>query len=229
MPKSELEKAKEDGLVVGLPEDGSEIENPDEQVAEPEAAKPAKPERDLAAEFDAMQRELARLQGENAALRTPKPKVVQQPEPDWEDLLFTDPKAAVSLIKKTIRDELTSELTTTYKRDQGEKAFWDDFYKAHDDLKDDDDLVRATLNKNLSDLADLPVKKAAEKLAELTRERIMRYTGNNPKGGKKAVTEGAGQPTKGKVEPEKPKVVTLSDIIRARRAKRNGGGKAATA
>lgn len=222
--KTPLEQAQEDGLITGQLEDGQVIkveeeEEEDEQQAVKKDEPPVKKERDLAAEFDALQQKLARLEGENAALRAPKQPAQKPQEPDWEELLFTDPKNAVALIKKSIRDELTNELTTTYKKDQGEKQFWDDFYKDHGDLKDDDDLVRTTLNKHLGELADLPVKKASEKLAELTRDRIMRYT-NTTKGGKKAVTEGAGQPSPVKKAPEPNKVVTLSDIIKARRAKR---------
>ena len=186
----------------------------------PAAVAPPAEEPEWKKELAAMQQKLARLEGENAALRQPKAKPAPVQEPDWEELLFTDTKQAVSLLKKSIRDEITSELTSTYKRDQGERDFWGDFYKSNDDLKADDDLVKATLQKHLAELADLPVAKASERLAELTRERIMRYTGQAPKGGKKAVTEGAGQPTPGKKAPEPQKAVTLSDIIRARRAKR---------
>jgi hypothetical protein len=226
MPKSELEKAKEEGLIEGL-KDGQEIDlggndddagGEDDKTDPPAAKKEEEPE--WKKELRAMEQKLARLEGENAALRAPKAPPKKEEEPDWEELLFTDPKQAVSLLKKTIREEITSEVTSAYKKDQGERDFWGSFYKEHDDLKDDDDLVKATLTKHLSELADLPVKKASERLAELTRERIMRYTGQNPKGGKKAVTEGAAPPSPGKKEPEKAKVVTLSDIIRARRAKR---------
>lgn len=220
--ESEIQKAKDDGLIVDLEhgdivaggaDDGGDDTPPKKEV-------PVKKERDLTAELDELRLKLSRTEGELAALRTPKQKPAAPAEPDWEELLFTDPKQAVSLLKKTIRDEVVGEVTNSYKKDQGEKDFWNGFYKANDDLKDDDDLVKATLQKHLGELADMPVSKAAERLAELTRERIMRYTGQTPKGGKKAVTEGAGQPTPGRKAPEPQKAVTLSDIIRARRAKR---------
>lgn len=227
--ESELEQAKKDGLVVDL-EDGQEINlgGGDDNSGEEVAKKPEPtPEPDWKKELRALEQKLARTEGELAALRQPKQKPKAEPEPDWEELLFTDPKQAVALLKKTIRDEVVGEVTSSYKKDQGERDFWGDFYKAHDDLKEDDDIVKATLQKHLGELADLPVKKASERLAELTRERIMRYTGQTPKGGKKAVTEGAGQPTPGRKAPEPQKAVTLSDIIRARRAKRIGKATAA--
>lgn len=214
--------------VVKHPEHGDVIEPEGKGEEQPKAAEPkAKEEPDWKAEFHALQLKLSRLEGETNALKAPKAPAKKAEEPDWEELLFTDPKAAVALIKKTIRDEVIGEVSQSYRKDQGEKEFWGDFYAKNADLKEDDDLVKTTLQKNLGELADLPVAKAAERLAELTRERIMRYTGQAPKGGKKAVTEGAGQPTAGKKAPEPQAALTLSDIIKARRAKRLNKASAA--
>jgi len=227
MPKKVV--VVEDANVVGgMPEDGDVIDlgNDDgNEGAEPNGEKPVvvpkAQEPDWAAELAAVNQKLARLEGENAALRAPKQQAQPAPqEPNWEDLLFTDTNKAVALLKKTVREEITNDLTSQYKRDKGETQFWDDFYKDHDDLKHDDDLVKTTLQSHMSELADLPVKKAAEKLAELTRTRILRYTNGTTPKGKKAVTEGASQPSGGKKVAETPKPLTLSDIIRARREKR---------
>ena len=213
-------------VVGGMPEDGDVIDtgsNDDGEGAEPaKQAAPKVQEPDWAAELAAVNQKLARLEGENAALRQPKQQQ-QQPkaaEPNWEELLFTDTNQAVALLKKNVREEITNELTSQYRRDKGETEFWTDFYKDHDDLKADDDLVRTTLQSHMAELADLPVKKAAAKLAELTRDRILRYTNGTTPKGKKAVTEGASQPSGGKKVEQPSKPLTLSDIIRARKAKR---------
>jgi len=217
----------EDANVVGgMPEDGDVINagNDDgDEGSEPpvQIEKPAKvSEPDWAAELAAVNQKLARLEGENAALRQPKQQQTKAAEPNWEELLFTDTNQAVALLKKNVREEITNELTSQYRRDKGETEFWTDFYKDHDDLKADDDLVRTTLQSHMAELADLPVKKAAAKLAELTRDRILRYTNGTTPKGKKAVTEGASQPSGGKKVEQPSKPLTLSDIIRARKAKR---------
>ena len=187
--------------------------------------KPPKPEK------DDLETRLARLEGENAALRSAilRPQEIkapvreQEPEPDWEKLMYDDPKAFVNTLSGRIAKQVSTELGTKYQKDQGEKEFWGDFYAENDDLRDDRDLVQATLSRNINVLGDLPVSQARKKLADLTRERIMRYTGKRPKKdgeGEKARVEGARSPGAPKKVVEENKVVTLSDIIRNRRANR---------
>lgn len=199
-------------------EDESEVDEKDEEGEK----KPPK---------ESLEERIARLEGENAALRSAitrpqdvkPPKKEEEPEPDWEKMLYDDPKAFVSTLSGRIAKQVSTELGTKYQRDQGEKEFWSDFYSENDDLREDRDLVQATLSSNLNILGDMPVSQARKKLADLTRERIMRYTGKREKKDgeePKARVEGARSPR----APQKPakddKVVTLSDIIRNRRANR---------
>lgn len=189
-------------------------------------------------EKESIETRLARLEGENAALRAglsrPAPEKTPtkepEPEPDWEKLMYDDPKGFVNRVKADVRKEITADLGGQYQKDIGEREFWGEFYSEHEDLKEDKDMVRMVLANNLKDLGDLPVSQAKKRLADLTRERIMRYTGDRKKDdvdkSKKVRVEGAGGPKAPVKTEEDSKVVTLSDIIRARRAKRN---KAATA
>ena len=117
-----------------------------------------------------------------------RPEPAPQPKPkkekrDWEKLMFENTEEGVETLRKDIKEEVTAELRAEYSKVNGEKEFWQDFYTANDDLKKekDDDLVRAVLNKNMAVLGDLPVSEAIKKLGDLTRERILAYTGTNKK------------------------------------------------
>lgn len=212
----------------GFPEHGDEYhEEGEEQGNEGEGEGEKKEEEQ---QKEAPEVTIARLQGELTALRasrnTPEPqkKAEQKPEErDWEKLIFEDTPNAIKMLKEDIRKEITGELRGAYQQDIGEKEFWRDFYESHGDLKDDRDLVQATLGSNMKALQDLPVSEAAKKLADLTRARILRYKGGEveKKNEKKTKVEGSGSPGEKKQAPEAPKILSLGDVIRARRAARN--------
>lgn len=217
-----------------LPEDGEEyhedvtLPDDDDDNNEPEAPKPPVDPRD--AELAALRATVDGLQASINSLRAPAPAPAptpKEPEIDWEDLMFKDPKEYNRLLRENVKKEIANELRGEYQKDQGTKDFWNAFYTDHPDLKGDDDLVKTILNSNLSDLAPMPVKAAGDKLAELTRARILKYTGGKMPAGKKVVTEGAGSPTPPKKETQPNAVVSLSDLLRARRAKRMNKGTAA--
>lgn len=222
--------------VSGIPQDGDIYEEEDDQnldlnqpdddddEGQPEAKKAPVDPRDEA--LAAMRAQIDGLQASIASLRAPAPTPKApdpEPEPDWEDLMFKDPKEYHKRLRQSIEKDIKSELTETYTRDQSTKDFWNAFYTDHADLKGDDDLVRTILQANLAELAPMPVKAAGDKLAELTRSRILKYTGGKIPSGKKAVAEGSGHATPKPVAVEENKVVTLSQLLRARRAKRNKG------
>lgn len=173
----------------------------------------------LQARLDAQAREIEALKRQIPPAQ-PKPvddKKVE--EPDWENLLYKDPKAAMKLHAKMVKDEVTREIEGKYQREKGTEKFWSDFYNKHKDLKDDHDLVNVTLNSNLDTLANVPVAEAMDKLADLTRTRIMRYAGNKPTG-KKVRVEGSDPPQPRRVEVPSDKPSSLSDIIKARKGNR---------
>lgn len=181
---------------------------------------------------ESIEERLARLEGENIALRASvnarpaeKPAApAAEPDPDWEKLMYENPKGFVDTISERIVKRVSADLGGKYTKDQGEKEFWTEFYAENDDLTsaEDKSLVRAVLNENINILGDLPVSQAKKQLADLTRKRIMHYTGKKPKTdkGKKVVVEGAGGPRAPQKVVEKDNVVTLGDLLKARRAKR---------
>lgn len=209
------------------PEHGSSFEEPAAEHEQHDEGRPTpKPDR-----MDQMEAELTRLREENSLIRKaiPPREPARSPEPDpedetdWDTLLFENPKEAFRLHGDKVREQTKKELRTEYQKNQGEDSFWREFYIANDDLREDDDLVKSELNKNLAALADLPVPEAMKKLADLTRTRIMRYTRNaGERRRTRAVTEGANAPM---VAPEstddkEANVLSLGDILRARKERR---------
>lgn len=232
-----MAKKPTDGEILeGFPKDGEVIEPDDPPVAEGEPGKkpaaatpPVDPMQILQDEMKSLRQEQAALRKENQELRTPKQKPQEEPEIDFEKAIFDDPKGTLEAYGRKIRKEITEDLRTQYTRDQNERAFWDSFYKKHSDLGEDRDLVQATLNGNMDALADMRAEDAGDKLADLTRERIMRYTGGKPAPGKKTVVEGAQRPAERPKPPEENTVRSLTDILRQRRESRRASGKAITA
>lgn len=165
------------------------------------------------------ERDLAELR-RNQVPATPKEPKAEPPKTDWKNYLFTNPEEAVAQIKKEAKDETAAEMRSQYERDQGQQRFWEGFYDKHKDLKDDDDLVKLTLNSNLATLANIPVADAMKKLADLTRERILRYSGGARPKGRKAFAEGSGVPSARRAAPVEAEVTSLADVIRARRKNR---------
>jgi hypothetical protein len=153
----------------------------------------------------------------------PKPVSAAPAEPDWDNLIFSKPKEAMALIKKQAKEEAVQEVTARYNQDQGQQRFWNSFYDKYKefDRRLDHDLIQLTLDSNLKDLANIPVDKALDQLAGLTRERILRYAGGKPRGGKKAVVEGAEAPSPRSAPREDAKrPVSIGDVITKRRQER---------
>lgn len=223
--------AREAAVMSGFPKDGDEYhEEEGAEGGEEEGEGEGEGEKGSEHEEEDLKLVVARLQGELNVLKSsrnaspePEKKKEGPVERDWEQLIFEDTKNAIKLLRQDIRAEITSELRGEYQRDTSDRQFWSDFYAANEDLKTDDDLVKATLGKNMASLANLPVSEASKKLADLTRERILRYKGGevDKKNLKKAKTEGAAAPGGRKPAPEAPKILSLGDVIRARRAARS--------
>jgi len=221
------QRAANEPNVGGFPEDGDQLEldiQDDDPVEETPLEPAAKVEVDPKL-LETLQQQVADQRKEMDALKRAMPPAVPKTttavataDPDWDNLLFNNPKEAMKLHAKMVREEVTKELRADYQRDQGTKAFWDKFYAKNKDLKDDHDLVEVTLNTHLPDLANIPTDDAMEKLSELTRERILRYAGaSNRKGkGTKAKVEGAEPPLLTKPKPTGAQITTLSDLIKAR-------------
>lgn len=204
-------------------------EDLDNELNEPEDDDDAQEEAD---DLQEIRSKLARLEGENDVLKrglNPPPPQNLPEEINWDDLLFTNPKEAMRLHGEQIRRDVKAELQGEYQKDQGEKAFWTDFYAKNKDLQTDKDLVQFMLSKSMAELGDMPVEKAMDRLADLTRQTILGY--GNRHGGEKrrsrAVVEGANPPASRAAPTPADRPTTLSDILKARKAARRKGATAA--
>jgi hypothetical protein len=157
----------------------------------------------------------------NLRRSSPPPRAADPPPRDTTEdlsqLLFTEPKKALQQLRQEVRQEVEASLTQKYNQDQNTQKFWTQFDTKYPDLAGDRDIVETILNKNLDTLANVPVEDAMEKLAELTRDRISRYT-KAPR--KRPFAEGASSPTPPRQPAEDEAPPSLSDIVRRRRAAR---------
>lgn len=223
-----------DDIEDGFPADGDEFVDPADGPAPAPAPAPAPtpdPMADVRARMDRLERENQDLRRLIPPAEPKTPAPTNQPVSaidavDWDKELFASPKDAIRKAVQIAKDETTQALRAEYQRDNGTRNFWDKFYAKHPDLRDDHDLVEVTLNSNLPDLANIRVEDAYDKLAELTRDRILRYVGGAARHMRKAQAEGGGgtpatpRPTP---EPDKGNVESLSSYIRDRRMKRKAG------
>lgn len=224
-----------DPVMTGFPQDGDihgEIEgDPPEPGPDPEPTSPD-PLADIKTQMADLKRsndELRRLIPPAQAKPVTATAIEDDPEPDWDKLLFADPKQALKLHGERVAKQVSKDLRAEYQKDRGTSEFWNRFYAANPDLRVDNDLVETTLNSNLHNLANIPVEDAYVKLAELTRERILRYAGGAAKERRpKARAEGAGGRSSPPPAPPAPDntVTRLSDVLRTRRQSRRKAGAA---
>jgi hypothetical protein len=240
-PISDADRKVMRGGPQGDPDAVFEDEDEDEQDDPDEGQEPPK-EKSLEEQMADMRAENARLTGLVEGISKakpapqPAPKKAEKPKRDWEKMLFEDTEKGVEALRQDIKEEILDEVRAGYVSDQGNKDFWRDFYDANKDIKkaDDHDLVNALLHKHMDVLGDLQVDEAIKRLGDLTRERIMKYTGKTKKPAdpkSKARVEGASEPSKKPQKTEEDNVVSLSDIIRGRKTARAKAmaGKAQTA
>lgn len=233
MPRRRKADPAEDPNMGGFPKDGDpapddtppnpepepEEDEPEEDLPDPPVDEVAELKKQVASMQERHDKEIAELRRAQPPAE-PKPQGNTPPETDWDNLLFTKPKDAVAQIKKEAKEEVQREMRAEYQKDQGTRKFWADFYTANPDLKEDGDLVELVLAGQMSQLANIPVNQAIKKLGDLTRERILRYAGGKPRGGRRAMAEGSNPPRARAPATEEAEVTSLMDIIRARKDRR---------
>lgn len=145
---------------------------------------------------------------------------------EFDALLFSNPREALRLNNERVKKELRTEYTAN----QGTQSFWQQFYAANGDLKDDDDLVQSTLQKNMAELGNMPVPEAMARLAVLTRDRILGFMKKRKEPRtSRAVAEGATPPAVPQAQDDEaePAAGTLSGVLTARRMRRRSAAQAA--
>lgn len=150
----------------------------------------------------------------------PEPEPNSTPDQDEEmaELMYTDPKEYTRRLTESIREDLKTE----YSQDQQQRQFWSDFYSKHEDLNRSRDhaIVLAVMEQNMSALKGMDQEAASDKLAELTREKILAiassFGAKSPKTKSETLESGPGPTPAPEPEPE-PNVHSLSQSIKERR------------
>lgn len=227
-------------LLAGFPQDGDPVpddtppNNLDQNIDEQDDPGDADPPKPPVSELDQLKAQLATQQAEVDALRrqippaTPKAPAAPEKDPldttNWDQEIFSKPGEAVKKIVEITEARVTAKLRGEYKKEQGTEKFWNSFYAKHKDLnrEKDHDIVEMTLNKNLASLANIPVDKALDQLADLTRDRIMVYAGGKAR--KRPVVEGSSPPQDRKPTEEAKPAGSLSEVLKRRKEKRRAVG-----
>lgn len=156
---------------------------------------------DSQAEADAY---VAQLESERAyrqgLIDSVTPVAPTEPVIDPADIIFEDPKKAMDLLRKQIRDEYAAEKLAESRKNEATQAVrnvWDGFYSAHPDLAANRELVDmvATLPASQESFGKLPISKALPELAKAVRAykaKLKNETGGEELPSDPAVTSGTG-------------------------------------
>lgn len=183
--------------------------------------------------FSQLEQRLNALQRENDLLKRQIPPAQpaqpqeqpQEDDVDWDQLLFENPKEALRLHGERVADQVKRDLTEAYQREQSSQRFWQDFYAANPDLRDDHDLVQTVLSKNFQQVQNLPSNEAIPVLADMTRQKIQSYQARGGTTRRKAVAEGNSPPSPQPAPQQGQAAVTsIGDHIKKRRNKRRAVG-----
>jgi hypothetical protein len=193
------------------------------QVPEDVATAWSDREREFDQRFSRQGQELGELRKRATSEPKPEPKTA---EPDLNTLWFEDPSRAAKIIEERTYERVAGE----YRQQEALKSFWDGFYRGNTDLQDDGWIARAMLNEHATELVDLPVRQAQEKLAEFTRKEILRIAGktkaqDRPTPALLEPASGDRPPRSRRDEDEGPQ--SISDHIRQRNDARRRGAKGA--
>lgn len=177
---------------------------------------------DAKAQLETLSAQVAKL--------TPKPAAAAVTDgPDYETLLFTNPKEAVRLIKAEMRDELNGQLAST----NAQQSFWTEFYAQNPDLKESDWLVKSILNREMPRMMKMQVPEAIKDLSETVKGEILKLSKVKTEKDPKGEVEGANESGKGRskvvADAGKDSPTSLTDVLKGRRAARRAGTSGAAA
>lgn len=120
---------------------------------------------------DELARYTAELEKERAtpAYQQATPATTQ--EKKVSELLFEDPDKALQIHEERIIAKLRAQEEAKRQEDQ----LWQDFYSKNKDLDSERDVVQFALTKHWNELKGLHPDQATEKLAEITRNTLLRF------------------------------------------------------
>lgn len=146
---------------------------------------------------------------------------------NWDDF-YSKPSEVMEKFEQRVINKVTADLTRAYNARSSWDGFWNDFYDAYPNLKEDREMVSGLLNKNYNNWirSNITVAEAHKRLSEAAELEIERITARHAK----------------KVPPEQPlyvvegwprshenenmpssdeRVPRLSDIIRDKQKRRS--------
>lgn len=179
-------------------------------------------------EFNRRLSEQGRELGE---LRTWRRQAMEQPQTppqgyDYDTALFERPRETLQRVKEEVIEQVRRE----YRGEQQQQRAWNDFYRQHSDLADEDRLVRAIAAEMLQEedwAQSRDMKGFLTALADRTRGELLRITrkareadapAQRLPSGQRPVEGGGTRRAAAPAAPETP--ATISDIIQARQAER---------
>lgn len=192
------------------------------------------------AEYNAMHKGFSDLRAEVEALKKPKPTKKDgesdpnDPLANIETELFADPKAAVAKIIKAAREMAVGEVTSAQVAREGQREFWDAFYKANPDLDPsvDGDVISAVLTREFDELKTLKVPAAIKLLSEKSKAQLLKIAekrgggkGSSGKPDGEGGNEGSKKGSKAVDQSASTHSTGLSGAIRARQAARRAAAK----
>lgn len=176
----------------------------------------------------------AELEALAAKLPKEQPKSGGDPNDDLETSLFTNPKEAIERIIATAVQQATNSIRGETAITNAQNAFWTNFYEAHPELKGDDLVVKAVMNRDFAELKPLKVADAIKKLGEATQKYLLERGVTRKPAKKGGEIEGGNEPGRRKSDTDenstRADVPSLTDVLKQRRQDRKAaetGKKAA--
>ena len=100
---------------------------------------------------------------------------------DFATNLFTEPEVAIARLREEIKAEVKAEMTNAYTAAENQKEFWNAFYTANPDLKNEKVIVDAIMRRDWNKLAPMSNEKAAEAIAASVKKELLRLSGGKSK------------------------------------------------
>jgi|TARA_Y100000310_G_scaffold238532_1_gene241924 hypothetical protein len=196
----------------------------------------------LASGMDTLTQKVNALETQAAPVAAPEPQKVEDMSDPYSsvnfDGLFEDPGKTLRGLGEAIVGQVTQELDKRGAAMEGkrvEQDFWRDFYDGHPEFSrgDDHNLITSIANQHAGDLQTMTPEAFASKLGDWTKEEILRIS-KRSRGSSKQVAETPGLVTnldeaQQREEPDAedphPKVHSMGDMIKQRRAARRSATK----
>lgn len=134
-------------------------------------------------EHDEKQRATIRRQGDELGQLRKQPREEprkDEPPADDEAEFWVNPREYVSKQVARAKEEAARQFEETQERKERQARFWGKFYSDHDDLKDQERIVRFVVSEHYDEIKELDAPDAHKRIAELSREFLGTRTQGKP-------------------------------------------------